>query len=143
MKYLLILLFLFSSPSFASFEEKTLICEYKFNDEPEKEYFYYFEFTKTSIVLSFELERNKDKYKWNKSFDYRYSTDSDYIYLSVGNYKGKLNRKTLILTDTSKDSSKDIGKCELYSKEEASIKKLQILNQVQEEYNKAREGNKI
>ena len=103
--------------------------------------YYSFEFIKGAKALNSKLIIEENKYQWDYRYTYEVYTDSDFITLKVGDYKLKLDRKTLILTPSNFPSHKAI--CEIYSIEEASEKQLQILKQEQEIFDKARKGIKI
>ena len=103
--------------------------------------YYSFEFIKGAKALNSKLIIEENKYQWDYRYTYEVYTDSDFITLKVGDYKLKLDRKTLILTPPNFPSHKAI--CEIYSIEEASEKQLQILKQEQEIFDKARKGIKI
>ena len=142
MKFIIyiILLFLFTTHSFADLEGKALFCKGKGAKEIKYKY-YSFEFIKDAKALNSKLIKEGDKYQWDYRYTYEVYTDSDFITLKVGDYKLKLDRKTLILTPPNFPSHKAI--CEIYSIEEASEKQLQILKQEQEIFDKARKGIKI
>ena len=142
MKFIIsiIFLFLFSNHSFAYLEGRALICKGKGAKEIKYKY-YSFEFIKGAKALNSKLIIEENKYQWDYRYTYEVYTDSDFITLKVGDYKLKLDRKTLILTPSNFPSHKAI--CEIYSIEEASEKQLQILKQEQEIFDKARKGIKI
>ena len=140
MKYLLILLFLFSTHSFASLEGTALICKSKGAKEIKYKY-YSFEFIKDNKALNSKLIKEEDKYQWDYRYTYEVYTDSDFITLKVGDYKLKLDRRILTLTPPNFPNHKAL--CEIYSIEEASEKKLKILKEEQEIFDKVRKGIKI
>lgn len=141
MKYLLILLFLFSADSFAYLESRALICKGKGANEVKYKY-YSFEFIKGATkALNSKLIIKENKYQWDYRYTYEVYNDSDFITLKIGDYKLKLDRKTLILIPPNFPSHKAI--CEIYSIDEASEKQLQILKKEQEIFDKARKGIKI
>ena len=140
MKYLLILLFLFSTHSFAYLEGRALICKGKGAKEIKYKY-YSFEFIKVAKALNSKLIIEENKYQWDYRYTYKVYIDSDFITLKIGDYKLKLDRKTLTLTPPNFPNHKAL--CKIYSIEEASEKKLQILKKKQEIFDKARKGIKI
>ena len=139
MKFIIyiILLSLFSTHSFADLEGKALICKGKGAKEIKYKY-YSFEFIKDSKALNSKLIKEGDKYQWDYRYTYEVYTESKIITLKVGDYKLKLDRKTLALTPLNFPSHKAI--CEIYSIEEASEKQLQILKQEQEIFDKEVKG---
>ena len=140
MKHLLILLFLFSTHSFAYLEGRALICKGKGTKEIKYKY-YSFEFIKVAKALNSKLIIEENKYQWDYRYTYKVYIDSDFITLQIRDYKLKLDRKTLTLTPPNFPSHKAI--CEISSIEEASEKKLQILKKEQEIFDKVRKGIKI
>jgi hypothetical protein len=139
MKFIIsiILLFLFSNHSFAYLEGRALICKGKGAKEIKYKY-YSFEFIKDAKALNSKLIKEGDKYQWDYRYTYEVYTDSDFITLKVGDYKLKLDRKTLILTPPNFPSHKAI--CEVYPIEEAYEKQLQILKQEQDIFDKEVKG---
>jgi hypothetical protein len=139
MKYLIILLLLFSTHSFADLEGRALICKGKGAKEIKYKY-YSFEFIKGAKALNSKLIIEENKYQWDYRYTYEVIIDSGFIILNVGDYKLKLDKKTLILTPPNFPSHKAV--CEISSIEEASEKKLKILKQEQAIFDKARKGIK-
>ena len=137
MKYLLILLYLFSAQVFANLNGKGLLCTFSNYTYPEAFYFTsdkYFSYDAIQLVNdTYWIYSRKDKY---------YKTDIDFIYLEDF---AKVNRKTLefFINAMPKES---LGKCEAYNSNEIEglkVKHKDIKMLLQEKYNKKLEGNKI
>ena len=140
MKYLLILLFLFSTQSFANLDGKGLLCIDK-EGYPMAYYFY------TNITVGDKVEK-RAKYRWKSLFlkidtisikevkDRDYSTNKDFI--DLGNIK--INRKTL----EGIYNGKVVGTCEVSNdQKDLDIKINEMKEQYQQKLNKTLEGNKI
>ncbi len=134
MKYLLILLFLFSTQVFANLKGKGLFCIDK-EGHPMAYYFY------TDITVG-------DKYRWKSLFlkndtisikeviGRDYSTNKDFI--DLGNIK--INRKTL----EGIYNGEVVGTCEVSNDHnDLDIKINEMKEQYQQKLNKTLEGNKI
>lgn len=137
MKYLLILLLLFSTQVFPNLNGKGLLCTFFKNTSPEA---YYFTSDKNFTYDNISLVNDTYKIFTRKINDYK--TDIDFIYLKDF---AKVNRKTLEIFITS-NPDKPFGKCEAYNSNEIEGLKVEhkdIKMLLQEKYNKKLEGNKI
>ena len=71
--FLFVLLFLFSTQSFADLEGKALSCTFKNSDGRVFHNAYFFE--KSSEVTYYRLEREKDRLKYKHQLTFKYEVD--------------------------------------------------------------------
>ena len=103
MKYLLILLLLFSTYSFSDdFADKGLTC-YKIKESNLKKYFAYF-FKKNKKVKVYNLKKIKDEIKVKYSNDLKYTNSIDFITVYTNYSFYKIDKKTLKLVSDEKNS---------------------------------------
>ena len=160
MKYLLILLFLFSTQVFPNnLDGKGLICDCKNKDKEEKvcEGFPYLGwlFEKDSLgedkVFLYTYVLAKDVYTLENFSEYEkgryYETTIDSIGWSSRNYNYNLDRKTLILEGEIIGKKTNIPfparECSVFEKENFFLEMNNIKDNLQTEYNKKLEENKI
>jgi hypothetical protein len=147
MKYLLILLFLFSSQGFSNTIniKKALICDYKeVKGMSLDRYKFLIEFERESIAYTNDLRTGIDD---GKIYVYKHKfivkSDADYIYLVDSYYPDNpktysLERKTLLFKRFN-----DEGLCKLYNVSEAKKIYKKYFKERQKIESKTFEGNKI
>ena len=105
MKYLLILLLLFSNLCFsADLGGKGLTC-YKIKERNLKKYFAYF-FKKNKKVKVYNLKKIKDEIKVKYSNDLKYTNSIDFITVYTNYSFYKIDKKTLKLVSDEKTQCK-------------------------------------
>lgn len=138
MKYLIILLFLFTAQSFANpLKVKGLLCNY--DTTHSTPYAFYFN-SDYGTYFYRNISKINDEFSINEVKKDIYSTDKDFIYTTYY----KVNRKTLALIHIYKGSDSKVGTCEVFNDHKSlEIKFKELKDKYQEEYNKTLEGNKI
>ena len=129
MKYLLILLFLFSTQSFADIKGKALICKW---EDSIKGYIFLDDYD----YQMYWIRQKNDTYSVNITGLYKYKLNPDEITLN----NRIINRKTLRIFDFL---GYDKGQCELTEYKTIRDKIVEHKNELQKKYNKKLEGNKI
>ena len=147
MKFLLILLFLFSSYCFPnSIEGKSLLCGYPKEKNVFLDFYAYMFIQKKIIFLSIDLKN--DKYILKKAYSTKeepYFLDAKNIYIRIhpGSLLSTINRETLVeITKAGKIILEN--KCSVFEDEESLLKRFdEIINQFQKIYDAKRINNKI
>ena len=105
MKYLLILLFLFSTHSFsAGLDDKGITCN-KIEENNLKKYSAYY-FKKNKKVKVYNLKKIKDEIKVKYSDELKYTNSKDFITIFTNYSFYKIDRKTLKLVSGKKTQCK-------------------------------------
>ena len=131
MKYLLILLLLFSTKSFADLKGKSLLCKKKNNELSG----YFFEKNYKYHVISLYLVNDTFRISSTSLIDYSLEPDKIKTGLTY------INRVTLKMIGSI--NGKELGQCELYNPEEIDDRIEEHRNERQRIYNKKLEGNKL
>ena len=119
MKYLIILLFLFSTHSFTSeLDGKGLTC-YKIEANNLKKYFAYY-FKKNNKVKFYNLKKIKDEIKVKYSNDLKYTNGIDFITIFTNYSFYKIDKKTLEVVSGKK------AQCKLHSSLLEVFKQMKI-----------------
>lgn len=122
-----------SAQLFADLNGKNLLCE-SFNKKGSLfGYHFYKNYEFNSIYIKFE----NDKYSIFYSFLEDYTLMTDKVILST---RGYIDRKSLIVVGPS---GTNVAQCELSGWAELNDRIKEHKNELQEEYNKKLEGNKI
>ena len=143
MKYLLILLFLFSTHSFSGeLDDKNLICDWAKPISKGWDTKYGYEFY-SNLVRTWYLAKNNKEGGFFELASYfhrdEYSSDASYI-----KWDSKtLDRKTLELTDKNIHNINNLATCKVVSKTDIFTQLRLRKEELNKVIKKAREGNKI
>ncbi len=162
MKYLLILLFLFSTHSFSGeIDGKGIDCLFKVKRGEEQKMYWFNNGLVSQVTSTYKVKDGRPEIKIKPNIDIKeekklkeikpipdfsineYNADADYIYWkAILNYK--LNRKNLKITVDGEKKNLSKGTCRAFvGFEEVEKRQEELLQKAKDEYNKAREGNKI
>ena len=147
MKYLLILLFLFSTHSFSGeFDERGLLCKFSLTEKESKNVIMFLvTFNGDKSTYNF-LQRNEETGKLESHIQiYKFISNEDFIIFKYtsGDKKLEVNRKSLEFTDYHPLRKPENGICKVHEVGEAAIEYKKYVEEKQKVWEKRFEGNKI